>query len=534
MPLVDFYASDPGLEILVANTKINLIEKLALGVRFAQGRGTVGYVAAVVDDRGVPTVPYQMSSTREFETLLGGFLPWMGDAVPAGVEGTLAEGHFEDRGANSGYLGNGLALDKGLDAPIVVLQVPDLALKDDSIGAATPGVDVPVLLTRAAATYGRFTLPAGTRISDGAVGTPYVVATLEKVTWDEDETGDKSVRVRQVSPQSTVAVPINTVDTFVDDPLDDEVTVATTAVTEPELMTTAEITLRYEDALTHLLDNAPGRLVELVVADRTEAGIGDAVAQHCLDASAQGFFRLCGVAPPLGTTATDAKGTTGDGVGRTTLQRAYASYCHPGWRRQFRTDSDHLNAAEEWQANMPSHAAWIFLAAQRRPEENPARPHPILKSYKITGVEPLAAGQPDLRAHETAGITQPVLDFDYSTQAPAATYNASPMADGVVKFATRRMAFWLYRQIIALSAPYHKAFASETNRNSLLSAIDALLERLKKAGRIADYTPTQGDWDAVNSNFTVSVAIDETGNMDVITLRPVFGPSAIADNDLAA
>lgn len=531
MPLVDFYTSDPGIEIRTSHTKINLIEKLALGVRFAAGRGTVGYIAAVVDDRGAPAVPYQMSSTREFDTLFGGFEPWMGDAVPAAVES--AADPFNDRGSLTGYLGNGYAQAKGLDAPILVLQIPDMALKDDSLGASPPGDDVLVTVTRAAATYGAYQLPAGTRIEDGA-GTPYMVATLEAVSWSETETGDKTVRVRQVSPEATPSVAIDTVDTFVDTPDDTNVTVATTITTQPEKMTAAEVIVRYEDALDHLLDNAPGRLVELVVSDRTEAAVGDAVGQHCFDSSAQGYFRLGMVAPVLGTDAVDARTDATVGVIRTTLQRSYVSYCHPGWQRQFRTDSDNLNAADNWVTPMASHVAFCFLAAQRRPEENPARPHPILTSYKITGVEPMAGGQPDRAAHEVAGITQPILDLDFGTQTQVATYHASPMADATVKFATRRMAFFLYRQIISLSAPYHKAFASQTNRDGLLSALDAFLQRLKDDERIADYTPTQGDWNAVNSEFTVSVAIDETGNMDVITLRPTFGPSAIADSDIAA
>jgi len=534
MPLVEFFTEDPGLEILVSHTKINLIEKLALGVRFAAGRGTVGYVAAVVDDRGAAAVPYQLSSPRDLETLFGGFRSWLGDAVPAGVEGTLAGGTYEDRGAASGYLGNGYAMAKGLDAPIVVLQVPDLAIKDDSIGASPAGEDVLITFTRATAAYGAYQLPAGTRISDGDLSTPYVLATLEAVSWGETETGDKTVRCRQASPASTTPVAVNLVDTFVDSPDDSNVTIATTATTVPDAIDAAELVARYEDALTHLLDNAPGRLVELVVTDRTESGVGDAVGDHCFDASSQGYFRLGMIAPPLGTTATDARAASGNGIARTTLQRSYVSYCHPGWSRQFRTDSDNLNAAANWVANMASHVAFAFLAAQRRPEENPARPHPILTSYKITGVEPLPAGQPDRKAHEQAGITQPILDLDFGTQQPVATYHASPMADAVLKFATRRMAFWLYRQLVALAAPYHKAFASQSNRNGLLSAIDGFLERLKNDERIADYVPAQGDWDAVNSQFTVSVAIEEVGNLDVITLRPTFGPSAVADSDVAA
>ncbi len=531
MPLVEFFTEDPGLEILTSHTKINLIEKLALGVRFAAGRGTVGYIAAMVNDRGAPAVPYQLGNPRELETLFGGFRSWMGDAVPAAVES--ASDPYDDRGSRTGYIGNGYALAKGLDAPIVVLQIPDLAIKTDSIGAATPGTDVLVTFTRATAAYGAYQLPPGTRIENGAT-TPYMLATLEPVDWAEDEIGDKTARCRQVSPASTVPVAIDTVDTFVDTPADSAVTIATTATTVPDGIDAAEMVLRYEDALDHLLDNAPGRLVELVVADRTESSIGDAVGQHCYDATAQGFFRLGMVAPPLGTTATIARGAPGDGVARTTLQRSYVSYCHPAWQRQFRTDSDNLNAADNYATSMPSHVCWAFLAAQRRPEENPARPHPILTSYKIIGVEPLAGGQPDRKAHEQAGITQPILDLDFGTQTQVATYHASPMADATVKFATRRMAFFLYRQYIALAAPYHKAFASESNRQGLLSAIDAFNERLLQAERIAGYLPAQGDWDGVNSQFTVSVAVDETGNMDVITLRPTFGPSAIADSDIAA
>lgn len=532
MPLVRFFAEDPGIEILTDRTGINLIENLALGNQLAEGQGILGYVAAVVDDRGAPAVPYQLptgTGLRDLVALFGGFKSWMGDALPAALESSVEP--YDDRGAGSGYEGNAEALSKGLSAPKIVLQPPDLAIKDDSIDAATPGVDLLVTFTRSVATFGEFALNAGTRISDGAVGTPYTLATLERVSWLAAETGDRTVRCRQVSPAATVPVALNTVTTFVDAAADTNVTVSTTDVTVPDGIDATELVLRYEHALTHMLDNIPGISCELVVADRTEAAIGDAVAQHCLDATAQGYFRLCAVAPPLGTTATDARDTTGDGVKRTTLQRSYASYCHPAWGRQFRTDSDNLNAATDYVTSMPSHIAWGFLAANRPPWENPARPHPILTAYKITGLEPLGAGQPDRTDHEQAGITQPIIETDINAN-PQASYHASPMADGLLKFATRRMAFWLYRQLIALSLPFHKAFASQTNREAYVDSITAFLLREKTAGHIAAFTQVQGEWDPESSNFTVSVAIQETGNMDVITLRPTFGPAAIQDSDV--
>lgn len=528
MPLVNFFTSDPGLEIRTATTAINLIEKLAAAIRFAAGAGSVGYVAAVVNDRGVPNIPRQMSSPREFETLYGGFRSWLGDGLDSG---TLAGDNYADRGAASGYNGNGYALAKGLDAPIVVLQPPDLAIKDVSISPG-PATDLLVKFTRAVATYGAYQLPAGTRITDGDVSTPYVLATLEDVFWNTTETGDREVRVRQVSPSTTAPVALNLVDTFVDAPADVAVTIATTDVTEPDGMDATEVALRYEQALTKMLDNAPGRIAELIVSDRTESAIGDAVGNHCVAASSQGLFRLGVVAPPLGTTAEDARTDAAVGVIRTTLQRDYVSYCHPGWQRQFQTDSDNLNAEDSYAVTMASHVAWAYLTAQRRPEENPARPHPILTAYKAIGIESLALGQPDQAAHEQAGITQPLIDQEYLTGRLAATYHASPMANGTTKFATRRMAFFLYRNWIALAAPYHKAFASSSNQNGLLSAIDAFHQRLLAAGRIADATPTQGDWDPETSEFTVTAAVDEVGNLDVITLRPTFGPSAIEQADL--
>jgi hypothetical protein len=536
MPLIRFFGTNPGEEILVAVTSINIVEQLQAAVRFAAGRGTIGMVGAVVNDRGVPNVPYLLSSMRELQSRYGGFRGWLGDAVPAGVEGTLDANHYEDRGKNSGYLGNLYAMTRGLDAPVVVLQVPDLAIKDASISPG-PAVDVEVVVTRAAATYGAYTLPAGTRITDGVAVTPYVVATLEDVTWGETETGDKSVRVRQVSPIANSPVAINTVDTFVDTPADTAVLVATTAVTVPDSIDEAELALRYAQALSKLTDNAPGRQVELVVTDRTEAVIGDSVGNACLTASAKGLFRLGSIAPPLGTEADKARGdvSSPDEVTRTTLQRNYVSYCHPGIQRQFLEDPQ-LNPEDNYAVTVPSHVAWAFLAAQRKPEENPARPHPMLTEHKIIGIESLDAGEPDLQAHEQAGITQPIIEKGYQSATQEATYHASPMASGggqgATYFATRRMAFHLYGRYIALSLPYHKALATLSNRNDLLSSIDAFHLRYITQERIAAAAPTQGDWEPTTRQFTVTTAVNEIGNMDVITFKVAFGPSAIEDAGL--
>jgi hypothetical protein len=213
------------------------------------------------------------------------------------------------------------------------------------------------------------------------------------------------------------------------------------------------------------------------------------------------------------------------------LERLYTSYCHPGWQRQFQEDASNLSAEDNYAVTVPSHMAWAFLASQRKPEENPARPHAVLRSAKIIGLEALGAGQPDLEAHEQAGITQPILEQAYGGVSQDATYHASPMATGggagATYFATRRMAFHLYRNYIALSLPYHKALATLKNRNGLLSSVDAFHERYIDQERIADAAPTQGDWQPTVRQFTITTAANEIGNMDVITWKVTFGPEAI-------
>jgi hypothetical protein len=472
MPLVDFYTSDPGLAELASNTKINIIEQLAQAVRITAGRGSVGIFGAVVNDRGAPNIPVRIVP-EDLKVLYGGFKSWMGDAVDHGAVAV----NYNDRGSLSGYEGNLVAQVEGLDAPLLVLTVPDLSLYDVSIDSTSP-LPQPMLaeFNRVDGTYGTYTLPAGTRLKP--VTGDYRIATLEPVTWVDDDDSTQSVRVRQVSDTTVTPVAMNTVTVFVDTPADTQVTCVTAEITAPLKVDVAELDKRYQLAFATSLTYATGQICELVACDRTESLIVDSLFTHASDASAEGYFRLAVGSPPLGTPASGVGGAednTGDGVGRPTLLNTYGGYLHQGWTRQFPDDSANLNVEQGYQHDIPSALSFAYNAALFRPEENPANWTENLTRYRITGVEALSPA-PNRKAHEDAGIIQPILEYVNpgglsSTLQP--TFHGAPLADAVTKFYTRRFAFFLYRSILAVANPFHKkcsrrsAPAGTTRRQAL-------------------------------------------------------------------
>jgi hypothetical protein len=531
MPIVEFFTSDPGSALLASNTKINIIEELAQALRLTGGLGSVGLYGDVVNDRGLANIPQRLAGPEDLKTLYGGFQGWMG------AQGTLgAAANYNDRGSLSGYNGNLAAQVDGLDAPFITLTIPDMAIKDITFGPTA--VDLLVSFDRTAPT-GPYTLPAGFRISDGA-GTPYILATLEEVTWLGTDDTDKTVRVRRVSAPAVAPVALNTVTTLLDTPADATVAVSTVAVTVPFDSDAADLIARYKKAFDESLSYATGTIAEVVVCDRTELAIVDDLFIHASDASAQGHFRLAVGSPPVGTSASVAQGSATDGVGRLTLLQTYGGYLHQGWNRQFSADSANLNAENGYQTIMPSAMSFAFNQAQFLPEENPtqasAEAVANLTAYKVVGVEPISP-LPDRKAHEDAGIIQPVIEFANVGGLNASlvpTFHGAPLADGVLKWYTRRMAFYLYRNFLAIAAPYHKKLASLKNRTALLDSMDDFLEQLLENERIGGFNPTTGSWDPGTSQFTVQVAIQELGNMDVLTIRSVFGSDVETSRNLEA
>ena len=529
MPIVEFFTSDPGLERLIGNTKINVIEELALQVRLAGGIGSVGMYGAVVNDRGLANIPQRLAGPEDIKTLYGGFRSYLGDGVDFG-----AAANYNDKGVLSGYNGNLAAQIEGLDAPLITLTIPDMGIKDDVFGSGTDD-DILVSFDRPASVFGTFTLLAGFRITDGA-GTPYILATLEDITWIDTDVTSKTVRARQISASTVAPVAVNTVTTLLDTPEDATVVVDTVPATVPTVIGLAEVILRYKKAFDESLSTAIGAIAELVVCDRTESAVVDDLFIHASDASGQGHFRLATGSPPLGTSATDAQGSGTNGVGRTTLLRLYGQISHQGWNRQLVLDSANLNAEDGFQTLMPSAFSRVFNTALFRPEENGSSFTENLVNYKIVGVEPISP-LPDRFAHEDAGITQPILEFANVGGLNASlvpSFHGDPLATGTDKFYTRRMLFFLLRNFLAVAAPFHKKLATLTNRTALTDGIDDFLEGLLEAQRIGGFNPTTGTYTSADQHFEVNISVRELGNIDVLTLRVTFGGDVETSRNLEA
>ena len=416
----------------------------------------------------------------------------------------------------------------------MVLSTPDFALKDLSI-TDSAAVDLPLTFTRASAANGNITIPAGTRIKPAA-GT-FTVATLEDVTFELNETGDKAVRVRAASDTSVAPVAMNTLDTFVANGLttaveDSNITVKTASASSspPDAVDNTEAIERYKYCIDRLINNVVGRSATVVVTDRDEADIADHLASHCVSASQRGYTRICVTSPPKGTSSTDARGTGANGVGRATLDRSRVVYTHPGVQRRFTDDADNLGPDKL--ATLPGAVLAACRIAASSPWENPGQAGGnVFSNYGVVGEEDLG-GSPDLIVHFQSGIMQ--LDSVVDETGVSFEYFDGIMAlipSGSVKPQTiddRRMADYLERGFVRAVRPWHKALATARNRTFTAAAIEAFLTRELSPqdpdnAHIAAFSPVEPIWDGALQVATFPVEVQLLGSQRVILIPFTVG-----------
>lgn len=530
MPRVQILTKNPGLQALAAKgPAITIIESLIQAQTFSSGRVVVLVVGAVVNDQGLVNVPTQLENrASDLSAKFGGWAAWLGDGLAAG-----------EAGHTSGYEGNLYARVKGADFPVFVLLIPDMALRDKTITDST-GVNLTITLTRSDAANGAVAIPAGTRIKPAAGS--WTVATLEDVAYDTDETGDKAVRVRSASDTGVTPVAMNTLDTFVENglltcPEDANITVKTASASSspPDTPDNTEIVERYKAAIDRALVNTPGRAADIVVTDRDESDIGDYVAAHCSSAATRGFNRIAVLSPPKGTSATDARGNTGDGVGRSTLDRERVVQVHPGVQRKFSDDADNL--AADLVATLPGAVLAAARIADCEPWENPGAPgSKVFSRYGVVGEEDLG-GSPDLVTHFQAGLLQ--LDSSVDTQGVTYEYYDGIMAyipSGSTRPQTidaRRMTDYLEKGFVRAVRPWHKALALERNRNFTAAAMEALLaaelsENDPSARHIRAFSTIVPVWDADLEVAIFPVTVQFLGSQRQIVIPFTAGTGVIA------
>lgn len=377
------------------------------------------------------------------------------------------------------------------------------------------------------------TIPAGTRIRTANSG--FVVRTLEDVTWTRGDFAEKTVRVAKVSGTEAALNTVSTIvlsstrDAYADGTYaDSTLVVTTTATTVADAVDAAELVLRYGRAFDAILDTVEGQDVNaVVVCDRSEAAIGDLLASHCVTASSRGYWRIGVVDAPVGTSAATAEGSSGVGVGRSTLTQSAVAYVHQGVRRPFYEDADNLSAADSYLATVPGAMAFAGRVANTPPWENPARPHPVLKSYGMAGLEALSPPVVP-QDHQAVGIVVP--EFVRQGTAMVASFRDGIMADRS-KVADVRLRHYLADGLLGVLAGSHKEPATQANLESAEVGCRGLLEVLAAEGKIARYAMSL-ESDSANDHLRARVAVDKTGNWDVITLDLLVGGSAVAQSGI--
>lgn len=361
------------------------------------------------------------------------------------------------------------------------------------------------------------TLPAGTRIKASG---GFTVRTLEDVVWARGEFGAKSVRVAKVTGS---VVTIDTVNALVGvegrdayangSYADSTLIVCTTDDTLPDDTDAPETLLRYQRAMAALNTNEVGSSATVLIADRTEAAISDALASHCAAATSEGIFRVAVVAPPVGTSVEDAVADSGDGVGRTTLDGDYAICVHPAIKRRFPLDADNLSAAQDYKATFPAHALFAAKMLNVRPEENPAyvEAEPGV-SYGVAELE-AALTREQKEAHFGAGICTTV--FERLASRRVCAWRDGVMVSGA-KIARKRLTNFLAANLIERLTPWHKRLATPANQQGAMDACDTWLQSLAPE-RIFGHE-LAASWDGETEELRIDLDVVELGNMDVLTL----------------
>lgn len=576
MPDIYAYSSDPGKEVRTSRgSVINLVRETQRSPEASAGVSVLGVIGAPANDRGVPNVPVTLSGIQDIFSRWGGFKAHVGDGAAAGYNGNVAALLWSLLAARVVFQPVDMALkDKSISDPTAVdlkakvargalaftveesddvftctghpfvandtVQLVTLTGGTGAVVATTYHVIAPVVagvsfklaatqggaslaitvdgsgylrpISEATPDYAPFTLPAGSRLQ--ATGGGFVVRTLEDINWAEDAFDERQVRVAKVSGTEAA---INTVDEFVDTLSDASLIITTTATTVPDAPDAAEILLRYQKALDEFNVNEAGQSATVMIADRTEAGINDALASHCAAAFSEGVFRVAVIAPPVETAVADAEAASGDGSGRASLNGEFAIYAHPAIRRRFPLDADNLSAADDYKATFPAHAVLAAKMLNVRPEENPTYPETEPgATYGVSELE-LVLTREEKVTHFQAGICTTVLERLRGRR--VAAWRDGVMVDGT-KIARKRLTDFLAQGLIERLTPWHKRLATTANQQGAIDSCETWLLALEdpRDQRISGHELTSS-WDGETEEFVVEADVVELGNMDIITLK---------------
>ena len=322
------------------------------------------------------------------------------------------------------------------------------------------------------------TIPAGTRVQGTLDGTVWV--TLEDIeTGSGGGTFDAKVRPFEDLDTATPSA-IGDITTIIDE-LPDGFSVTNAAVVTR--LSAAQLDSRYATAIESTLDlSTPATDDDFICSARSSAGIMRALLANANAATEGGLSpRKTILRPLLGTSITDARGSTGQGVGVQRNDRR--QYVFPGVTTQIPEISDvgARGGTGFSDDGIVETGADSFLASVRsilNPEENAGQalfdtnvgPLSILGMEDAYNPEMGGTGLilPDYINFKASGITAPIIDQIDGPQFQSDVTSVDPASSQNLADASRRvMADFVIKTLAAISKPYVKKLNTPKRRQAL-------------------------------------------------------------------
>ena len=384
-------------------------------------------------------------------------------------------------------------------------------------------------------------LPAGTIVTITGGGKKF--ETMQDCEFAEAEVSVSGIKVRPcVASQTTTA---GTIVVIEDAPTGDgfvDLTVTNPADTTAKASTEAQWAVLYGEAFDKLLshDNFLGELNLLTHAraaatDNTAAaGLLQALCRDtAIQRTADGRGCYAIMSPPLATTKTAARASTGVGAQNSTVGLSdVASYAYPGVAYFFRP----LVSSEEsvdGMCDIPAATALASLMSQIRPEQNPGKQTGTqnwlrLESAVKSGgtIGPLTKA--DYKLFKKAGICAPRLDPSYGGIFQSGVTTINPLTfPNLVRVARSRFRHFYLDTLAVGLMRFAKDDGNQENRDIVTAIIESFNNDLILGQRIknASVDSVSGNTGTFNARgiFAWNLQVEMFNSMDNILLNAEIG-----------
>lgn len=429
------------------------------------------------------------------------------------------------------------------DLRICATTTPATGTISVDAGSTATGLGFTAGTTASAASGTASTIPAGTRVQDSANLTSWV--TLETTSVSATNGGPYTLKVRPATDDDTTpTASAGTLTTLLDTLADGW---SVTNASDVARLSGAQMDTRYIAAIEAMLDvSGTPYDINSMYSARTSERIMLSLKSNASDATASGHrARKAIVSPPLATSRTDAKASSGIGVGNTGRdQRVF--YAFPGFATfipeiSAQGSAGGLGFTDDGVIDVRGDGFYASVRSILPPEENAGQ------QLSDTNYGPLnAVALEDAYNKEEGGTGLTINDYiDFKASGIIAPRNdraaglvfqsdvtsVDPATQAALSDAKRRFfGDFIIDSLSDIASGYVKKLNTPARRRALLSTINAFLEVLKspnspETSRLEDYgvlDETSPDLRAQGFQI-LAVAVRQYASMDSIVYRTTVG-----------